>query len=209
MATFVGALLYSVPVAAVQFVLGLDQTDVTSLGQLDVSRLLLAGVLTGAACGSTIGLAQWLVLRRQLKRSGMWVAATIAGYASIGLLPLLASIFQPRWLTWAQTLIINGKMHWLARTAVPSPDPDWLSASWPAGAVTLTLFGAVLGLAQWLVLRGRVPHAGWWVAISAASWALMALLSASYVPWATFGMFAWDIPVLVAAAGLVWLQWRS
>jgi hypothetical protein len=92
---------------------------------------------------------------------GLWVAATVVGYASIGLLPLIAGVFQSGWLDWALTLIINGKMHWLARVVA-----GWPNASWAPGAMTLTLFGAALGFFQWLVLRGRVYQAGWWIALS-------------------------------------------
>ncbi len=204
-ATFVGAFLYFIPVGAIQIVLGLDRLTLPLVpGQVSAGLLVLAGVLCGAACGSTIGLAQWLVLRTQIKRSGLWVAATIAGYATIGLLPLIVSAFQPDWLEWAFTLIISGKMHWLARV-----QPDWPGGSWPAGAVTLTLFGAALGIAQWLVLRGRVAQAGWWVAISTACWALTAALSVSVVPWATFVFTSWGVPTLIAAAGMVWLLRHS
>ncbi len=207
-ATFAGAILYAVPVLAAHIIVGLEDPDAAAVAQMDPRRLVLAGVLTGAACGSTIGVAQWLVLRRRLKGTGLWIVATIAGYASLGLLPLLASLFQPRWLAWAETLVISGKLQWLAREAVPNPDAAWLNASWPAGAVTLVLFGLVLGLAQWVVLRGRVAYAAWWIGISAAGWALLALASTSIVPWAPFALFSWDVPVILAAAGLVWLQSR-
>ena len=36
--------------------------------------------------------------------------------------------------------------------------------------VALGLFGTVLGALQWLVLRRRVPRAGWWVLASAVGW---------------------------------------
>jgi hypothetical protein len=203
-ATFIGMVLYFIPVGVVHMVLGLDRLeDPLRSGEVTPWMLVLAAVLCGAACGSTIGLAQWLVLRRRLQRVGWWVGATIAGYASIGLLPLIASVFQPGWLNWAFTLIINGKMHWLARV-----EAAWPAASWPAGAITLTMFGAVLGIMQWLVLRGHLYRAGWWIAISAGGWALAAALSIVtddlIVVLATS-----DVPALVTGAGMVWLQRRS
>ena len=38
--------------------------------------------------------------------------------------------------------------------------------------VTGAIFGAWIGLAQWIVLRKWVPLSGWWLAISALSWAI-------------------------------------
>lgn len=129
------------------------------------------------------------------------MAATAAGYASIGLLPLLAGFFQPGWPDWAFTLIINDKMHWLARVA-------WPAASWPAGAITLTMFGAVLGIMQWLVLRRRVYQVGWWIAISTGGWALAAVLS--IVPSDILVVLAsWMVPMIGTGAGMLWLLRRS
>ncbi|MBI5033864.1 MAG: hypothetical protein HZB51_25375 [Chloroflexi bacterium] len=212
-ATFVGGFLYSIPVGVVNILLGLDRLeDPVRSAELTTPIRVLAAVLCGAACGSTIGLAQWFVLRRELNRDGWWVAATIAGYASIGLLPLIANIFQPGWLDWAIKLIVNGKMHWLARVVV-----DWPDASWAPGAMTLTLFGAALGFFQWLVLRGRVSQAGWWIALSTVGWALAAALNiipSEPGPSLTFElmiviMIAPGVPVALAGAGMVWLLRRS
>ena len=56
---------------------------------------------------------------------------------------------------------------------------QWLMATtlgWLLGGVLLpdlAMFtaGLVIGVLQWVVLRQRVPQAGWWVLASAAGWA--------------------------------------
>ena len=40
-------------------------------------------------------------------------------------------------------------------------------AGWVAGT---GLFGTAAGVLQWLVLRGQVPGAGWWVLASTVGW---------------------------------------
>lgn len=45
--------------------------------------------------------------------------------------------------------------------------------------------GALLGAAQWTVLRNHVPRAGWWIPANAVAWAIgMALVFAgmSFIP---------------------------
>jgi len=203
-ATVAGLLLSAIPVLVVQFVLGLDPLDDPQRrAEVTVPLLVLGAVLCGAGTGATMGLLQWLVLRRHVQHAGRWVVATAAGYASLGMLPLLAGPFQPGWPVWAFTLIINDKFHWLARVV-----NEWPAASWPAGALTLTLFGAVLGIAQWLVLRGRVHRAAWWIPLSAAGWALGAVLSARL-----FGelavLLSWRAPLMLTGLAMTWLVWRA
>ena len=41
-----------------------------------------------------------------------------------------------------------------------------------AGAALFAIFGAFIGFVQWLLLRGRIPRAGWWLpATTAGLWA--------------------------------------
>ena len=82
------------------------------------------------------------------------------------------------------------------------------------GAFAFLMFGVVLGVAQWLVLRGRVDQAGWWIAISIAGWALAflligaAYLSGLYVE--PFDMLAaFLVPTIVTGGGMLWLLRRT
>jgi len=82
------------------------------------------------------------------------------------------------------------------------------------GAFAFLMFGVVLGVAQWIVLRGRVDQAGWWVAISIAGWVLAflligaAYLSGLYVE--PFDMLAaFLVPTIVTGGGMLWLLRRT
>ncbi len=197
--TFVGGLAYVIPMIVVYLFFLLIGLNPDRIEEFSPAALVLASILSGAACGSTIGLGQWLVLRREIRETGRWIAATTGGYASIGLLILIGNLVQPGWLTWGATLITSGKMHWIAGVR-----PEWVGSAWLPGAITLVLFGAVLGMAQWLVLRHYVRGAGWWILFSAAGWALAAALSALEVPMSVF-VLTFELPYLIGGVGLVWL----
>ncbi len=75
-------------------------------------------------------------------------------------------------------------------TYLPYPPllAGWLVANLLGGAVggvvearfeflgTLVLMGSAVGLAQWLLLRGRLPRAGYWAWVMALGWPLANLL---------------------------------
>ena len=82
------------------------------------------------------------------------------------------------------------------------------------GTFAFLMFGVVLGVAQWIVLRGRVSQAGWWIAISIAGWVLAflligaAYLSGLYVE--PFDMLAaFLVPTIVTGGGMLWLLRRT
>ncbi len=126
--------------------------------------------------GLALGIAQWLVLRKHLKRIGGWLLATTVGYA----LPFIV-VFP---------------------LGFPVTEPIWL-----AGVLMLLWFGVLLGVLQWLVLRNRLEHAGWWIPISIGGWLLAFVLTgAAYVTNVyvePFDLFAAAfVPIAVAGAGL-------
>ena len=51
---------------------------------MSVPLRVLYGTVDGATVGATLGLGQWLILRKQARRSGLWVLASTVGW-SIGL----------------------------------------------------------------------------------------------------------------------------
>ena len=44
--------------------------------------------------------------------------------------------------------------------------------------LTFILMGLAIGMSQWLLLRQRLPQAGWWIAANIIGWGLLALITA-------------------------------
>ena len=115
------------------------------LGFVVANRLDWFGALAGTVIGASLGIAQWLILRRFIARAGWWVLASIVGLA-VGFGVCSAVLFADDFAQDVGFAI--------------------------AGAVAGTVIGAALGIAQWLVLRRHVARAGWWVLASAVGVAI-------------------------------------
>ena len=126
-----------------------------------VSNLLgaVGGVaVVGAVVGSSLGIVQWLLLRRQVSRSGWWILASAAGGA-VGFALAVAVLI---------ILDLVGS-DWFSI----SVDPDDLGA---IGLVIVIAIVASYGIPQSLVLRRRVPRSGSWILASAAGPAVIYLV---------------------------------
>jgi peptidoglycan/LPS O-acetylase OafA/YrhL len=58
--------------------------------------------------------------------------------------------------------------------------PGWLGfTDPPLNNLDLILFlmGVSIGTAQWVLLRRRLPRAGWWIAANVLGWGLLALIT--------------------------------
>jgi hypothetical protein len=102
---------------------------------------LLRMLVVGALTGGAAGVLQWLVLRRRVSQSSGWILASVVGYA-VGAVVVLLGL----WLDASRTtlLLLLG-----ARGGV---------------------FGVLVGVMQWLVLRSHLAHAGWWIVASILGW---------------------------------------
>jgi hypothetical protein len=104
------------------------------------------GAGLGVVFGTTLGIAQWLVIRLHLGGVGMWVPLTIVGWV----------------------------VFWALNIAGVFPEGEGLSGKAIEGLWHGLVFGALVGLAQSIALRGRVNGAGWWVVINGVCWSLSA-----------------------------------
>lgn len=103
--------------------------------------------------GPILGIAQWFVLRHYLRGTGIWILlSTVGWWLGINLGFLLDGILD---LLVQGLLAIAGlwEVFWLNTVKEP---------------VTL----AVLGAAQWLILRRHFQGTGWWILASAAAGAV-------------------------------------
>lgn len=111
-------------------------------------------VASAAGVGALTGGAQWLVLRKPIRRAGWWVPASLSGWA----------------VGWAGGLLLCTL---LARAVNGASRGQSILDSMTESGILVAVLGMIgtgVGLLQWLVLRRQVPQAGWWVPASALGW---------------------------------------
>ena len=89
-----------------------------------------------------LGVLQWLVLQNVIAQAGWWVIATTVAMPLANLIRAMAGDPAPH--SGVTSLVV------FIRILVP---------------------GCILGAAQWMVLRNKVPRAGWWVLVTAVGMA--------------------------------------
>jgi hypothetical protein len=104
-----------------------------------VSAAALAGVIT---VGAVVGVAQWLVLRRVIRRSKWWILASTLGWPGVAV----------TMMGCAQSTILENP------------------ASMLLAVTRVFLAAAFLGFLQWLVLRLSLRWAVWWVLMNILVW---------------------------------------
>jgi hypothetical protein len=118
--------------------------------EIGVLRGIFGYSMLGAGLGSMVGLMQRIVLRRYVSRSGWWVLASTAGFA-----------------------VAFGGGYVVAVVALGYSDEGLGNLDMLLGyTVVVAIGGAVTGILQWWVLRGKVSRAGWWVVASTVGWGL-------------------------------------
>lgn len=160
-------------------------------------------ILISVACGALsqflelfwisalLGFAQWLILRRYIRHIGNWIlASTLGGCIGFGICIIVVSAFKAgawistmtpgRWLEVAGVLV-NKQVFW-------------------NNVLGLSLMWAVVGIAQWLVLRSHIERAKWWVLASAVGGVVLGVVT-------VFISAVTHIAVLATAVG--WLGYGA
>jgi hypothetical protein len=133
---------------------------VSRLDTQSVTGVLLSFALTvasGAIEATLVGLMQWWAMHPAVPMIGRlsWWRATLIGALMGYVLGYLPS-----------TLMSLGASAEQVATVEP---PQWVTLLLAAGLGVVA--GAVLSFAQWLVLRGKVKHAGLWLPANMLAWA--------------------------------------
>lgn len=180
----------------------------TKTDNLNMYAILLS---IGAVEGAVIGFFQWLVLRRYIDKAIWWIVATTGGAILAWLMGLAVSILM------ALAFAYGGDgQHYLELML---------------GVIFLGFgVGAILGFAQWLILRtslrAYIRQASWWTATNALAWGLGLLVAFMGTGIETTSKFSAQTMLISAATGaamgtviggitgiaLVWLlkpRWRQ
>lgn len=112
----------------------------------------LLGYIFVPTCGLLMGLVQYLLLHRILPGMGWWVPATAVGWIT-GLI-LVFSLRELVVRLWSMEAYFTG---------------NW------ALDVAFVQLGLAVGFFQWLVLRRKLPGAGWWIVANVLGWGLISL----------------------------------
>jgi len=133
--------------------------QIGSPGSLSIGHELWMAAQWGILIGGLLGIAQWVVIRRWLRRlapgdggpsgetgrrrdrdAAWWIVVTVAG-------------------TLAGMLLDKGLVLALYPATAVAPTPVSIALS--------ALSGTLLGAAQWCLLRRRAARAAWWIVLSA------------------------------------------
>jgi hypothetical protein len=144
---------------------------------------LRTGLVGGAVGGGFVALCQHLILRRRLTAINGWVWVTLVAWTA----------------GWASGWIAADTFS--ALSAPYARGMPLAAVGMPLTVVIGVMAGALVGLAQWVILRRHVKRAGWWIAATAASWGLAFVSIATGVGLIYRGVIVGG----VTGAALVWL----
>ncbi len=139
--------------------------------------------LIGALEGMVLGFTQWLVLRRYIKHIGWWVLAT-------GIASLIVWLIGVKFIVALALVSFNSTM--TATTTLALQQAVFGMGAW---------VGAVLGIAQWLVLRRHVRKGVGWVFANSLAWGLGLLIAFMGVTGVKPGEFTIETAVVHIATG--------
>jgi len=146
---------------------------------------LRAGLVGGAVGGGFVALCQHLILRRRLTAINGWVLLTTIAW-TVG---------------WASGWIAVDISFAALSPAQHARGLPLTAVGMPLTVAIGVMAGALIGLAQWVILRRHVKRAAWWIAATAGSWGLAFLSIAAGVGLMYRGVIVGG----VTGAVLIWL----
>lgn len=124
--------------------------------------------------GFAVGLIQMFVLRRWYSLNNVWILVTT--------------------ISWGLGWLVSQKASWpLAEIFIDDRGSAWQAHIILGYTFFGALFGAVIGISQWLVLRQAVHQSGLWIVANVTFWTLAAFLGEIGVK-PIFWMIAGDTP---------------
>jgi hypothetical protein len=136
----------------------------------------LLDALAGVAIfGLIVPLAQAVVLRGVVARSFRWVAGSLAAWVATSMFDVLLPV-----------------MGTAAYTA-------------PATVARSFIFGAIIGIAQWLSIRQDLSKPGLWIAASSLAWGTAALITGSVVDTVGDRLVFGFVPWIITGVALLFL----
>jgi hypothetical protein len=169
--------------AALSLAITFAAASIAGMGEERIAMFVLAP--TVAIC---IGIAQSLVIRRYAPHAIWWAPISIAGLlvgaAAIGATDLIAAGI-------------------VGRDAVV----ETMQGA-TAMIVSLSLYGASIGIVQWLFLRRNIAHAGWWVLASAIGGSFLGVILGDSISRMVELIWIGTIPASITGIVLVWVLWR-
>ncbi len=147
-------------------------------GQRHITEDFLGLYVWLPSIGVCTGVLQYLLLRRYLPRAGWWIPATFLGWT------------MPMYAIGLATIFLIPRLE------------SGLLGSILLGVIFI---GGPLGLGQWLVLRGNVPHAIWWILFNLLGWGLAGAIVAPTIS-TTPDVVAMTVVPPVAASAAWWLM---
>lgn len=151
--------------------------------QLGIVNMVALLHIVGALEGTALGLTQWLVLRRYIKRIRWWIIATAIGAIAAWIIGL--------------KVIVMLILIFLDGGTVKLFSPGLLTAVFWLGAWV----GTVMGLAQWLVIRTHVRRGLLWVFANALAWGLGLLTVFTGANFVQPGEFTLETALIGLATG--------
>ena len=146
------------------------------VGNAVATNIATSWETAGALYGVGTGILQWLVLRRWISRAGWWVLATTLGGA-VGLTATMVLVDQGIIICMCIPLVDGGLVE-----------------------------GAIIGILQWLVLRGQVSQSGWWLLASIVGWVIGNPVGYLIAPGcATGAAVTFAIISVITGPAMVWL----